>query len=577
MKKFLNILAVVMFVMASLALPSLADSTITVSPVTPPLRDGTNRVSSTDTTQNVVLANFNVSSTGGNSTTTKVFALVNQISAKPSAFSVYEGTTLVATSSWNDTLNPQQINLPATITSGTTRTFTLKGNFPTTTSGRIRVQIMAVHFVSSNGIQYDVAPATELYGPFQRFFSSVTNWNLVSQPTIETISLPDGTPLALKSVFTMQATANGSNMLQPTKDDFVVVAQTGPFDAIECDNINVTTFPNTDIADGTTVTVTVTAVMTADQFLKPGLYNMAIKQINWGPSPVGQIEQNWGLEDYKTPSTYFAKLAPLISYNLPQIGANLYAGITNVNGEIGTPAQIVGEGAAIVLNRFEVSTTRRVVFPYHNGERGHQMQVVASISNNDMTPIIFGPANPETDDLSPNFQYPVSNVQKVPDGSNPSVIKTVTFDVTIGDFTAHGIMKRTGRTSCRIKFFWGQGSTYTSPGSTIDLLNISPGTEILAKGYPAGPERCMFKEESPHANGTFSEYLTALPNSFNMQGSSDLVNWVNMGWAYSPLAGEPNEDGSVRAEVKVYRYQMTDAGLDPSRCFFRFVRNQFNY
>jgi hypothetical protein len=576
MKKHLvSILAILMVIFNFMTIPAKADSFVTVSTAWPSLLDRNVRIDSANGASNVSVAEFRIKSEGGTSTITEVGIQLHGLGNLPTTLRVYEGATLLASRSVVTYTNV--IQLSTNILSDTAKTISIKADFPSTTTGWSQASIISIESQSQEGVLSSITP--EMRGPEIHFFENVSEWELASTPLVSVQSDLDGWTQSMTATFTFNVTAIGGTMLQPQTDDVVIVARTNPYDEVLCTTDSVITMPNGNIADGSTSQVTVTATLTPSMISKSGEVGFLVKQINWGHTLTTKVQQQYGLDNFKTPGTYrFTKngSVPMIPIRLKEIGQNLYDAITvwKYSGEYNVIGQVVGEGQPLLYSWTDISPVKIIVFPNGSVNNGQAMTVDVAISPVDMTPTVRAPANTLGEPI--NFVvYPISNrLETVESG----VITKVTFDVNLDGFIGHGKITRTGTNSCIAVMYWGAYSTYDNPGSEIDLENLSPGKGIPEKGYSPVPPRFTFKLKDitfDSQNGIYRMPVKALPFSFRLEGSSDLIHWIPISYGYGHTPSSADSDGSEDGFVDVSQ-QTFDyfPSLDPRRVFFRISLNQ---
>jgi hypothetical protein len=513
-----------------------------------------------------------VKSEGSPSTITGFIVGTENLSAAPTTLRIYSNQSWDPLGSSSST-TLSTISSNAVIATDTATTFTLSADFPTGTSGWCVGRILGIR-VEQDGISKDIPTPDGIYGPDRRFFGGIATWMMTAAPTTSTTSDQNGNTTSMTAVFTLQVEADGLDLAQPTGKDFVVTVNAGPNCAALCDSVVSTTIPSGPIADGSVKTITVTATILGAHVPGNGQYRFAIKQINWGSNPNAQISQYWGIEDFMTWTIagYFdSSIPPARQIAAPFISASLYDNITvlGMADDFGQKSQMVGEGGFLRFTPLDIKPSQTIVFPYPaSPDRGQVMRLSVSMNATDMTPMVMAPNNLLGSSQVGFRQYPVSNVANMTSGG---VTTKTTFDVTVGEFIAHGKLVRTGDGSCMAVFYWGTGSTFDSAGEKMDLINMSPSPPEDGNL----PVRFKLKCTSAgmHGNGNYYYMdVTSMPFSFKVQGSTDLVNWKELTyWSYSYDAGTMDETGSVQGSVLIDVSTLSTLNLNSARCSFRIV------
>ncbi len=563
MKAFLNIIVMMAFAIV-FTVPAMAQKSISVLGPNVPTHDGNVRVSQTEGVQNVILGSFQLKAAGGDCSlvNTTIQLLGVGYGSSPTTLKIFEGNTLISSVAVQQLI----IGIPLVdqvVSQNTTRTFTLKGDFPSTAAGTCQVKFLGVRWLNSANADTATGPSGgDLYGPTQHFFSSIAGLQLASVPTA-TATTQNGFTTQVVANFSINVTADGANLLQPVDSDAVVVATyAGTGETIICPQVSVVTTPNNPIADGSTGTVTVSAKLPASSVPHSGVMSFALRQFAWRSGTVGEVVQTWGLNSFVTPVgiNFLKNEAPPPTKKFPRIGSDLYLYISYLlqyaNGGFG---QVVGEGGSLVFTPTMTNPIARVVFPNNAPDGGNTAQVAASVSATEMIPFITAPVSLAVIAPVTYTNYPVSNVQAV---SVDGVTMEKTFDVVLGEVTLHGLMIRTGSNSCEVKFFWGAGSGRNSPGDQLDLLNLSPG-----KGENQ-PPRFKFKATRIRVNSTsFDIDAHAIPGTFQVLASSDLVAWSPVTCIYAVDSELEDTEGSMPISVSVAKTAVGSA----DRCFFRLL------
>lgn len=550
-------------------LPAMAESTVKITKSQTDIVEQNVKVDPNDGVGDFPLAIITVRSEGGPTKITGFYVGSESLSAVPATLRIYSNQSWDPIGSTASTVMGS-ISGDVTIAADTAVNFTLSGDFSSQTTGWCVGRIRGIR-VEENGVSKDILTPLEIHGPERRFFGGIATWILADAPAIST-TRQNGKTTSMTAVFTLQVTADGLSLAQPTGKDFLVMASSSPNNSVLCDSVAASVVPNGPITDGSTATVVVTATVLGTSLTDNAPYGFSIRQINWGASSSSQVTQYWGLEGFKTwtPAQNFnPDIPPAKQIAAPFISANLYQAISTLGqaDDFGLKGQLVGEGGFLRFTPLDANQSRTVVFPYPaSPDKGQLMRPSVAINAVDMTPIISAPANLLGTLYGSFRQYPISNVINTTSGG---VTTKTTFDVTIGDLTFHGKFVRTGDGSCVAVFYWGPGSSPDSVGEKMDLITLSPS-------FPNDgnlPARFKFKSSSAGMSGNSCVMsIVSLPFSFKVQGSNDLVDWKDMTyWSYSYDATTLDESGSMQGLVYVDMSMLSTLNLNPARCFFKIV------
>lgn len=479
-------------------------------------------------------------------------------SLSPTAVSVWSGSTQLGSSAVTAVNSPISVNAPVTVLQDTAIDLVVRVDIPAAVNGNHWLYLELNNVVHTAG---EVLPLAQFTGPtFYAYSTAVANFSLTGLPSVVTTTSPStGMTSTVTATFPLRIRATGGNITKPSSQSVKVVAVKPPFKTLLAQSVAVSVIPDADIAAGAQATMSVTAVFNASDFSESGLYGFQISQINWA-----SVYQTWGLEDFKAPNmvtVLVPQTTPTAVVRVPLIGDTLYGAIDywseHVNGLKGI---VAGEGQTVSKNMTS-SQIHYFVFPVESSaEKGNRFKVSMGQSAVSMSPIVYGPSvvtgNPFLGNLV--TYTPTNIVQTVLGG----VTTDITFDVTFGTLVVHVHVERTGDFSHQITTYWGDGSTATSPGSSLDLLNFS--------GTISGmPQRFQFTCKPATLNmNNYSLVVTALPLSFTIEQSENLKDWSIVGYTTSDIP--PNADGSQTRTLFINR----TAGYDPSRLFFRAVLNQ---
>ena len=551
------------------SMPVMAQKSISVLGPATPTRDGNVRVSPDDGVQNVVLGSFQLKAEGGNCDLVNVTVQIRgaNFGSSPTTLKVFEGNTLISSVAVQQLV----ISIPLAsqvVPQNTSRMFTVKGDFPSTTAGICQVQIVGVRWLDSANADTTTSPSGgDLYGPTQHFFNNIADLQLASVPTANASTDEFGYTTQAVATFNLNVTALGANLFQPVNTDAVVVAKiAGTGETIICPSVSIVTIPNSQISDGSTATVTITAMLPASSVPHSGVIGFALQQFTWHSS-VTSVAQTWGFGSYVTPvSVNFQKNGPPPpDKRFQQVGSALYTYLSEIASNDAN--QLVGEGGSLVFTPTMSSSVARVVFANNSPARGNTLQVGVSISDSEMTPFITAPIDLTKVAPVTYVNYPITNVQSV--SANGIVVQKI-FDVVLGEVTVHGQMVRTGSGSCEVKFYWGAGSSSTSAGAKLDLLNLSPGEDGKKQPQRFKLETVNIKLYAGLNGSQFDIDVYAVPGTFQLLVSSDdMKTWTAVSCIYGVDQEVYPLNVSVPLTVTVATKDIINAGLSTARCFFK--------
>jgi len=283
-------------------------ATVTLSSSTNVLRSQNYRNDGTDSLQGVVLGTFNLNAQTGAATLLTVNASTSG-SVLPQTLYLYNGSTLLKSETVGSNGSVSFTNLDstgagATVAQDTIQTFTIKGDFPSNSSLGVNgasstVTINSVAYEAANGSQYTIA--TPVTNAPQYEYNDTAVFALTSTPTIAITGVnQSGQSTAMTATFNLSVTALGGNVKKFGNNDFTVVFSNGN-QSFTSTSTSVVVVPNSDIAQGSTAQVTVTAAIGMNNIPNGdgGLFNAAITSIKWNAGN-GTTTQAYGLEDYVT-------------------------------------------------------------------------------------------------------------------------------------------------------------------------------------------------------------------------------------------------------------------------------------
>lgn len=281
-------------------------STLTLSAATSPLRSQNYRINPDNGAQYVPVLNFNLKSeTGDSNLQTIVVTLAT--STKVSTIYLYDGSTLIDSKNAAGTVTFDNLDGKINVSNGTTKTLTIKADFPSdaTSGGSLTATVSTVNYQKPNGTSATLS--TSVAGVAHYVFNNAAQWSLAGTPTITKVSNQNGSTTEMSATFTFNVTALGSTVRKPVAADFWIDATTGSVSASSSVGAPVV-IPNNDIADGSTAQVSVTATVNSAAIASSGSYAFVISRLSWASTTGSNVNQTWGLDDFKTPSTsYFNK------------------------------------------------------------------------------------------------------------------------------------------------------------------------------------------------------------------------------------------------------------------------------
>jgi hypothetical protein len=283
-------------------------STLTMSAPSTTLRSQNYRVNGQDTLQGVVLAQFNVKSTSGDSTLLTVNASTSVNGTNPSTLYLYQGSTLLKSKTYTSSISFDNLDTTsgAVVTGNDTNvTYTITADFPsnTTNATYASTTVNSVAYLQPNG--NSSSTATTVTSANQYVYTKAAKIALAAAPTIsvssQTVSGVGTTTMV--ATFPLTITAMGGSVVLPSNGDFQVVFSNGTsYTATSTSagaSISAPTIPNNTIADGNTANVTVTASCNGTCATSNGLFNAALTSIVWNAGN-GSTTQTYGLDDFKT-------------------------------------------------------------------------------------------------------------------------------------------------------------------------------------------------------------------------------------------------------------------------------------
>ena len=277
-------------------------STLTLTAATSPLRSQNYRNNGSDSLQNVTLGTFNLKSESGDSTLLTVNTTLSG-TVIPTTVYLYQGSTLLKSKTASTTVSFDNLDTTdgSVIAQNAIQTYTIKADYAASTTvngATTAVTVSSAKFQTPNGNTSDASVSAAVVNAPVYVYSKAASIALAGTPTIvaSNVTVTGGTS-SVTATFPLSITALGGNVVIPSNADVVVTFSNGS--TATALNTSVVTIPNSDIADGSTAAVTVTAKLSN---VPSGLYNAAITSIKWNASGTGTgtTTQNYGLEDFKT-------------------------------------------------------------------------------------------------------------------------------------------------------------------------------------------------------------------------------------------------------------------------------------
>lgn len=278
----------------------------------------TNRVSTTDGINKLTMQVIDVKSETGNSILKNVYVATNATSTTglPTTVYLYDGSTLLASVSGASIANGTGVvkfsDVNLTIPKDTTKSLTVKADFPYTTSG----QAASTSLVAT-GIQFEKPDSTTssstnsaIAGNDQYLFSAAPQWKMTSSSITALAGVKDVSSSSLTGTIVLTGTAFGGSMTKPTVDNLAVVfasstQSNGGYTSANSISVTpVVTVTPTDatVGDGGVYTVTISGTIYSSNtsFGSSQSLFMAIDSID---STVGGntiTDQTWGIDDFFT-------------------------------------------------------------------------------------------------------------------------------------------------------------------------------------------------------------------------------------------------------------------------------------
>ncbi len=280
-------------------------STLTISGASNPIRSLNYRVNGSDVLQNVTLGTFNLKSTSGDSKLMTVYATSTVSGTAPTTLYLYQGSTLLKSKTYASTVAFDNLDSTAgAVVPGndTNVTYTIKADFPSNTTSGSYTSVVVGNAVyeKPNGTTAS-ASGSSVSNVAQYVYTAAPVFAIAGTPTITIDGTnQQGSSTAITAKFPLNVTALGGTMTKLGNTDVVVKFVKSDYTGTTTASTLVSTIPDNNIADGTTVPVTVTATAAASA-LSSGIWSAYVHSVAWTVGSVS-VTQTYGWDDYKTPS-----------------------------------------------------------------------------------------------------------------------------------------------------------------------------------------------------------------------------------------------------------------------------------
>lgn len=266
------------------------------------------RIDSTATygAENVVMQKFAVKSVTGQSVITTVAVTSTSSATGASNLYLYDGSERIG--AITNASSTSFTNLAIVVPAGTTKTLTIKADFPAnTTSGTLAsTTVTSVTYEKPNGT---TASATgTIAGNDMYFYSASANLTFVSGTAAANGQI-NNSPSGLTGTFTLKVKPEGGSMTVPDANSFVTQFASSA-SAVNLTNANQTVTVAGDpsvLAEGSEYTVTLVSTV-ASTSLSSGTYPVWFK-ITGATTTVNGVttQQTWGLSSFRTSSVTWAE------------------------------------------------------------------------------------------------------------------------------------------------------------------------------------------------------------------------------------------------------------------------------
>lgn len=300
-------------------------------------------VNTTDGVRGVVMQTLDLKSTIGDSNLTDVRVYVKTDSvttSAPTALYLYDGSTLlssasVTVTSGSGTVNFQ--NLDVAIAKDTTKTLTVKADFPSTAVGVASTTILTsgaetntTMFETADGSSKEVTISSAITGNDVHLYAdSAPIWTLVSANAVGSAGVVSVASSSITGTIVLNVKANGGTLTKPVASDFTVFfasstalttnGGTGYTATAPATGISVTpvissiTPTDSTVGDGSSYTVTLTATLYSNNasFGSSQSVFMAVNNIDSAITKTGGTNtitnQNWGIDNFYTNTVQLTK------------------------------------------------------------------------------------------------------------------------------------------------------------------------------------------------------------------------------------------------------------------------------
>jgi len=188
---------------------------------------GTDYINSTSGAQGVILLAFNAQSSSGTVNLSNLTATFGASSTAPTAVYLYNGSTLlsaVSTTAGSTTQIVTFNNFTDPVTSGTTKVFTLRADFPSNTAtGTVASTTLNTVSYTTSGGQIQTQSSINISGNTQTFYSASSNFKILNVVTpVETAGVQGVSSSTLAVTFPVSVTPEPGQEQQPSATDFKV-------------------------------------------------------------------------------------------------------------------------------------------------------------------------------------------------------------------------------------------------------------------------------------------------------------------------------------------------------------------
>jgi hypothetical protein len=273
------------------------------------VKSTTVKVNATDGARGIPMTSFGVNSTIGNSVVTDVVLNVTASNprAMPSTIYIYDGSTLLG--SITATASTTLSDLSVAVLKDTTKTFTVRADFPTTA---LAADTAAVS-LSASGITYNKPDGSSgittndiIVGNVMHLYPESVGVLTLISATSQYTPATDWASSTLKGTIVMNLSADGAQVTLPTASNFTLYFASSTDKTAAAANgtaavtKNLTVSPSQTITDGSSATLTLDATATKAATLS-GYLNLVLTSAAITTAD-HTITQTWGLDDFHTPA-----------------------------------------------------------------------------------------------------------------------------------------------------------------------------------------------------------------------------------------------------------------------------------